>query len=247
MNWDIQIQDGIKTIEMSGTGSNAMDLEFLHRLDREFGRNDNFNGVVLAGNGQFFSAGLNLLKLVNAGREEVKEVIQALGDTLLKVMTFPGPVMAVVNGHAVAGGCLLALSCDYRVGTPGHFKLGVNELGLGVDLPPVALAAVRKAIPTHRQFAVAALGKLFSPEEAVSAGILNELAVPEEALASAHAKAHELATPLPPFQRLKERLLAPELERIENDDHFADEFADQWFDSRTQGKIKSVVARLKGK
>jgi len=245
MTWKVKIQDRIKLIQMSDQGPNALDFDFLNRLNREFEPDDSFDGVILTGNGRFFSAGLNIIKLAKANKKEIKNVITLLNITLRKVIIFPGPVFAVVNGFAIAGGCLLALSCDYRIGIPGNYKLGINELALGVDLPPAAIVAIRKTVPTHHRFDVSALGKFYNPEEATSVGLLNEIVNSEEAIPKALEKTKSLINSLYPFQRLKQQMMESEWGKIKNEDNFAEKFAEQWFTPETQAKLDEAVRKLK--
>ncbi|MCH8070174.1 MAG: enoyl-CoA hydratase/isomerase family protein [Candidatus Marinimicrobia bacterium] len=239
------IIDQIKTIEMAGDGPNAMDIEFLKILSGEFEPNESFHGVVLMGNGRFFSAGLNIIRFMDASRDDVKEGIMALESLLYKVLTFPGPVIAVVNGHAVGGGCILSLACDYRIGVKGLIKFAINELTIGVDLPPIALTAIRKSIPANNLFEVVAFGKFYTPEEALSVGMLNVILPFEAAVEYAREKVKSIAQSLPAFQRLKKRLVEPELEKIKEETRSVEEFVDQWFTPETQTKLKAALEKLK--
>lgn len=124
--------------------------------------------------------------------------------------------------------------------------MGVNELAIGLDLPPLGLAVVRRSVAVNHLFDIASLGRFYTPDDAVSVGLLNELADAEEALERAWSKAESMADSLAPFQRLKERMLRPETELLAKESESVDEFVDQWFAPETQAKIKEAVARLKG-
>ncbi|MFQ6616503.1 MAG: enoyl-CoA hydratase/isomerase family protein, partial [Fidelibacterota bacterium] len=243
--WNIRIQNGIKSIAMADPGPNAMDGAFLNRLVREIGPRNGVDGVILTGNGRFFSAGLNLVRLVNTPREEIKQVITAFSDLLTQIMTFSGPVIAVVNGHAVGGGCLLALSCDTRIGTEGNYKMGINEFDLGVPLPPVSLLAIRKEISSERETELMTPGILFPPEEALAAGLLDELTTADMALAKAHQIARRLSSSLRFLWRSKREQVSKELEILKREPGFPDRFADQWMNPATRRKIKTAVQKLK--
>jgi enoyl-CoA hydratase/carnithine racemase len=243
---EAEIRNRIKLMKMSYQKANAMDAPFLQEIADEFEENAQFDGAVLTGHGRFFSAGLNLVSLSHGTTDDVKTVFTALANVLKNVMTFPGPVIAVVNGHAVAGGCLLALCCDYRIGVAGDYKMGINEMAIGLDLPPLGLAVVRRSVATNHLFDIASLGKFYTPDDAVSVGLLNELADADSAVELALEKAERMAATLAPFQRLKERMLQPETELLTKESGSVDEFVDQWFAPETQAKIKEAVARLKG-
>ncbi len=228
---------------MSHGPANAMDLPFLTAIADAFKPDDSFDGVVLTGNGRFFSAGLNIVALAGGDDNSALEIVETLGRAVTNIMTFPGPVVAAVDGHAVAGGCLIALASDHRIGTPGDYKIGLNELALGLDLPPIGLAVVRKCVPAERQFEVASLSRFYSPEEAAAMGLLNEIS--DDSEADAVKLAASLADSLAPFQRLKKRLIAPVLERLEKESDSAEDFIRQWKTPETQAKIKAAVAKMK--
>ena len=240
---DTSSEGRIKIFRMSHGPANAMDLPFLTAIADAFTPEDSFDGVVLTGNGRFFSAGLNIVALAGGDENSALEIVETLGRAVTNIMTFPGPVIAAVDGHAVAGGCLIALASDHRIGTPGDYKIGLNELALGLDLPPIGLAVVRKCVPAERQFEVASLSRFYSPEEAVAMGLLNEIS--DDSEADAVKLAASLADSLAPFQRLKKRLIAPVLERLEKESDSAEDFIGQWKTPETQAKIKAAVAKMK--
>ncbi len=124
--------------------------------------------------------------------------------------------------------------------------MGINEMAIGLDLPPLGLAVVRRSVATNHLFDIASLGKFYTPDDAVSVGLLNELADADSAVELALEKAERMAATLAPFQRLKERMLQPETELLTKESGSVDEFVDQWFAPETQAKIKEAVARLKG-
>ncbi|HHZ81059.1 MAG TPA: enoyl-CoA hydratase/isomerase family protein [Candidatus Marinimicrobia bacterium] len=240
---DSTIEGRIKVLRMNHGPANAMDLPFLTAVAEAFIPDDNFDGAVLTGNGRFFSAGLNIVSLTEGNDDNAWNVIETLGRAFMSIMTFPGPVVAVVDGHAVAGGCLLAMSCDHRIGVPGDYKMGLNELALGLDLPAIALVAVRRCVPANRQFEVTSLSQFYSPEEAVALGILNE--INNDAETEALKMSTSLADSLAPFQRLKKNLNAPALEMFEKGGDSTDEFIRQWKTPESQAKIKAAVEKMK--
>jgi len=245
MNWQINIQDKIKIIRMSDGKANAIDLQFQDKMNSELNQDGSFKGVIITGDGGFFSAGLNIVNLLQSDRETITKTLIGLMNLFQNIMTHPLPFIAIVNGHAVAGGCMLALSCDYRIGIPGKYKMGVNELALGVDLPPMALAALRKCVPVKRLFEVTALGNLYQPNEAVEIGFLNVLEDEESAMSLAMDKMKHLTYSPEPFQRLKNRLIQPELHKIKDESDSIEEFVDQWYSAETRAKVTAAVEKLK--
>lgn len=244
MPWVIQTENGIKTVTMADPGPNAMDLEFLSRLLREIQPDADTDGLILTGNGRFFSAGLDIVRLQNAPRGRIKRVITQLNTLLAKIMTISGPVIAIVNGHAVGGGCLLALSCDYRVGVRGNYKMGINEFDLGVPLPPAGLLALRKELSTEQESELTSPGRVYSPEEALAMGFLDELTMKEMAQPKAHQIARRLSSSLRFLWKSKREQVGTELKRLERESHFPETFVDRWMSPGTQEKLRRAVENL---
>jgi enoyl-CoA hydratase len=202
--------------------------------------------LVLTGDGRAFSAGLDLPALVDFGTEALTDFIQRFSDTMLRVFTLPWPVVAAVNGHAVAGGCVLALQADQRVMAAGEGRIGLNEVRLGIGLPVAVVETLRCQLPASSLFRVAAEGALFLPEEALRLGLVHEVAEPGRLLERALERARELAA-LPPvgFAQVKASLRRPALASIASS---ASSDAAGWvttFHSQdAQRLLRDTVARL---
>ena len=133
--------------------------------------------LVLTGNGRFFSAGLDLAGLPRE-REEMGGFVDAFDDLMRRLFLFPCPTVAAVNGHAVAGGAILAAACDVRIGAVGSYRVGVSEVQLGVIFPATAFEVLRAAIPAARTAEVLLRGRLTGRADladAVTNGFLHEL------------------------------------------------------------------------
>lgn len=245
MPWDIHIENDVKTVSMTDPGPNAMNRPFLSGLLDEIQGEVENKALILTGNGRFFSAGLDIVGLFDAPRAEIKEVITTFSRLLTAVMTFSGPVIAVVNGHAVGGGCLLALSCDTRIGTEGNHKMGIIESDLGVPLPPVALVAIRKEITSERERELMVPGTLFPPDEALTKGLLDELTTDDMAMAKAHQTARRLASSLRFLWSAKRQQVGSDLQKLQGESDFPDRFADQWTNPDTRRRIGLAVEKLR--
>src|SRR5207249_7628146 len=125
------------------------------------------------------------------------------------------PVVAAVNGHAIAGGCVLALQADVRIGARADFRMGLNEVQLGIALPAVVLETLRAQVPPQSLLPIALEGRLFPPHEALALGLLHEV-VPKESLEQRAAeRALELASlPRQAFAAVKSAIRAPVAERL---------------------------------
>src|SRR6266446_3211274 len=153
--------------------------------------------LVVTGYEGFFSAGLDLPALDALNSEEMGTFIAGFSRVMLRIFELPLPVVAAVNGHAIAGGCVLALQADVRVGARADFRMGLNEVQLGIGLPAVVLETLRAQVPAPSLLPIALEGRLFAPEEALAVGLLHELASPDRFEQRAVARALELGA-LPP-------------------------------------------------
>ena len=143
--------------------ANAIDMEFVSGLSRTLDEAEaSGRPLVLTGNGRFFSAGLDLAGLPQ-DREEMGGFVDRFDDLLRRLFLFPCPTVAAVNGHAVAGGAILAAACDVRIGAAGDYRIGVSEVQLGVIFPAFAFEVLRAAIPAARTAEVLLRGQLSGP------------------------------------------------------------------------------------
>lgn len=154
---------------------NALSIASMTALRNEIRRADG-EPLLLRGAGRAFSAGLDLGEVTSLRGEATSTFISLLDSLFLELFTYPGPTVAWLNGHAIAGGCLLALACDHRVAAASPaIKIGLNEVALGISFPPGALAIVRYRIATHRLDEVLLGARLYSPTEACLRGLVDEV------------------------------------------------------------------------
>lgn len=132
--------------------------------------------ILLTGQGKAFSAGLNLREVVSLGPETMVGFLDLLEQVVGLLYHHPGPTVAFVHGHAIAGGCVLALACDVRIGTPGRHRMGLNEVALGLQFPPRTLDVVLRQVPPAARHRVLLGAGLHRPDEALALGLLDEIA-----------------------------------------------------------------------
>jgi enoyl-CoA hydratase len=163
---------------------------------------------------------------------------------------FPGPVVAAVNGHAIAGGCILACACDRRLMTSGAARIGVPELRVGVPFPPLVVEILRAAVPAPHFNELLYVGRTYEPPDALARGIVDELVAPDALAARAQAVAADLAaTPAASFTLTKRAMRMPHLERARRTaDADAGALLAAWTSNDTRTAIRSYVEKtLHGK
>ncbi len=173
---------------MNAPGKNALGLQFMNELIGLLAEADG-QPILLTGTGNAFSAGLNLKEVVELDLHGMEVFLQTLESLVHQLYTYPAPTVACINGHAIAGGCVLALCCDYRVSTtsPGA-KIGLNEVALGLRFPPTVLNIVRARIPRRYHERILLGAQLYTPQRAREFGLVDELSDEADAVARERLK-----------------------------------------------------------
>jgi len=238
--------EGILTLRLAHGKVSAIDVELLDALLRELdGATDDVRALILTGSGSTFSAGVDLFRLTPEGAENVRRFLPLLSRFVRRLFTFPRPVVAAVNGHAIAGGCVIVLACDVRLMAEGAGKIGVPELLVGVPFPAAALEVVRFAVPRGRVQSLIYTGRTLPPQEALTAGLVDEVVAPDDLLARAQEIARQLALIPPQVYRLtKQSLRAEALERIERTSERLDPAAlEVWSAAETHMHVHEYLRR----
>src|SRR5262249_26827225 len=178
--------EGILTLRLAHGKVSAIDVELLDALLRELdGVAEDVRALILTGTGSIFSAGVDLFRLTQEGADYVRRFLPLLSRFVRTLFTFPRPVVAAVNGHAIAGGCVIVLACDVRLMAEGAGTIGMPELLVGVTFPADVLEVVRFAVPQDKVQSLLYTGRTVPPQEALTAGLVDEVAQELKALIEA--------------------------------------------------------------
>ncbi|WAS92661.1 enoyl-CoA hydratase/isomerase family protein [Nannocystis punicea] len=170
-------------VVLSGPGKNALSSALMQSLRGQLARAEG-QPVLLRGEGDAFSAGLNFFELATLDAAGLDEFLAVLEDLLHELYNYPGPTVALVSGHAIAGGCLVAMCCDHRVcAADPRLKIGLNEVALGLHFPATALALARKRVNPQSLDEVILGARLYDPQDALRVGLVDEVAAAAEAVA----------------------------------------------------------------
>jgi enoyl-CoA hydratase len=157
-------------------GKNAISTQTMAFLEE---RLDAARGgpVLLTGSGDSFSAGLNLKEVASLDGPAMEVFLNRLERVCAKLFDHPAPTVALVNGHAIAGGCIFAICCDVRIGVASErARIGLNEVALGLRFPPVIMRIVRARVPPRSITEVVLGSGLHRMQDAVGLGLLDEVA-----------------------------------------------------------------------
>jgi enoyl-CoA hydratase/carnithine racemase len=236
-------RDDVAIVRMADGKANAMSIEFCETVTARFSELAPARAIVITGSGRIFSAGVDLLRLLDGGEPYIRKFLPALSTMLAAVFAHPRPVVAAINGHAMAGGCVLACAADRRLMARDGGRIGVTELLVGVPFPPAAMEIMRCALaPQYFEDAIFS-GATYPPPQGVERGLVHEIIEPDALLERAVAAATTLAALSPrAFAQTKRQTRAPALERMD-DAETAAAVEQIWAAPETLAFIRDYVAR----
>ncbi|HMK23313.1 MAG TPA: enoyl-CoA hydratase/isomerase family protein [Terriglobales bacterium] len=238
----------VRELRLNRPPANALSCELIVALREaiEVAAADGRRAVVLSGSPARFSGGLDVPLLLGYDHEKVATLWHEFYALLKSLAMSPLPIAAAITGHAPAGGTVLGLFCDYRFMAEGDFKIGLNEVQVGIPLPPVILGALRRLVGPRQAERLGVGGLLLSPAQALAAGLVDELAPPGEVIDRAIGWCQTLLD-LPPGAMRSTRKLAradlaawferdlePELQQV----------IAQWWAPETQKTLRALAERL---
>lgn len=193
----IQLEDrnGIVVLRMAAGRGNALNVELASAIaetitDLERGP---ARAVVLTGQGNVFGAGVDLRSLIDGGADYVRRFLPVLVSAFERLAVFPKPLVAAVNGHAIAGGAILMLTADQRLLARGTARVGLTEVLVGVQFPPWAMEIARFATPREHFQTLILTGRTWLPDDALNRGLVDELVDADQLLDRACEVAEEMA------------------------------------------------------
>ncbi len=244
---ELAVTDGVAVLTMRHGTANALDIEFCEALAARFAtlRESDAQAVVLTGQGRIFSAGVDLIRLSAGGAAYVRQFLPALHRLYEAVFFHPQPVVAAINGHAVAGGAVLAACADRRIMAREAGRIGVTELLVGVPFPALAFEIVRFAAPARYLAEFTLSGATYATDAALDRGWIDEVAEPATLLDDALSVARELALLSPPaFAQTKRQIRAGVAERLAASGEATDKaVTDIWCAPQTLDRIRAYVER----
>jgi len=244
----LEVQDGVALLRMAEGKGNAIGVRWLESMEAALDEllAEGARALVVTGSQGFFSAGLDLPGLIDLPEEEMLAFMDDFSAVMLRLFELPVPMAAAINGHAIAGGCVLALQADRRFMAQGTSRIGLNEVQLGIGLPAVVVETLRMQVPPASLGPIALEGKLHLPAEALALGLVHQLAAPDELEAQALSWARELsALPSAALLQIKMALRRPVAEAVRAaGGRDAASWVATWKSPIAQARLRAAVARL---
>lgn len=211
-------EGGVRLLTLDRPPANAIEETLLGDLSaalEDARADDAVRALVLTGSGRFFCGGLDL----SAARPDDdfgRLLLEEYRDAHVRLLTMPKPTLAMVNGHAIAGGLIMLLACDYRLGLDGDYRIGLNEVAIGASFPKIAFEIVRLRL-THAQASELFLrAAIYPASEALRLGVLHEMLPSDEFEDTVLRRAAEMgAFPREAYAHTKTALVAEAAARVE--------------------------------
>ncbi len=239
----------IQEIRLARPPVNALTPELLSALAAavKAAPADGVRGIVLSGGTGVFSGGMDVPHLMGLDRAALQAGWMSLFTAARALAESPVPVVAAIAGHSPAGGCVLALCCDYRIMARGPFRIGLNEVQVGLVAPDAIQHLMRRVVGPYRAERLLVSGSLIDSETALSVGLVDELTDAEHVGVRALNWLEELLKLPEPSMRATRRIARADMVRAlaAFDDTALAGFLEDWYAPSTQAALQALVARLK--
>ncbi len=239
---------GVLELRMTRPPANALNPALVHALHAaiETAPASGARALILSGVPGMFSAGLDVPELLQLDGNTMSTFWREFISLLRVIALSPIPVAAALTGHSPAGGAVLAIFCDTRIAAQGDFKIGLNEVRVGLPVPAVIHAALKRLVGAHQAERLCMHGLLISPAEALRIGLVDALSAIEETIPAALDWCRELLS-LPPqavaaTRKLARTDLAGLFSEFGGRSH--EELMQVWFSAETQAAMRALVAQL---
>lgn len=243
-------RDGIRILRLAHGKVSAMDLELGEAFTAEMqdAAAAPIRAVIVTGSGSTFSAGVDLFRVMKEGPDYGRRFLPVLDTFLRAALTLPKPMVAAVNGHAIAGGCILAAACDHRIMVEGNGRIGIPELAVGVPFPalPLQIMSARLADGPLRDLVFT--GRTVLVDEARAIGLVDEKCPAGMLIERATEVATRLAAiPAGAFALTKEAFYSPIFERTRQLADLNARVVDAWMQQHTYDTIRAYLEKTVGR
>jgi enoyl-CoA hydratase/carnithine racemase len=246
----VEHQDNVAIVKLQRGVTNPLDRGLVDQLGRTLqrvGGDPAVRSVVLgSASDKFFSIGFDIPQLFELARPEFATYYQAFNRVCLDLFTLSKPTVAAITGHAIAGGCILALCCDYRLIADGRKLMGLNEIKLGVPVPYVADRILRDLVGGRHARQIVESGQFYLPDESLSLGLVDQVCPVDQVLPQSIGRAALLGSlSSEAFALIKrnrvERVEAEILARLEDKEQL---FVERWYSEEARGRLREAMAKF---
>lgn len=239
------VEEGIATLVLKRGKVNALNNEVISELKEMFGRYENdpgINAVILTGTGKFFSFGFDIPSFLSFSKDEFTTYLVNFTSFYTYLFSYPKPVVAALNGHTIAGGCMISLACDYRLMASGKGRISLNEIGFGSSVFAGSTEMLRFWVGNANASRILYSGELYPAEKAMAMGLIDEAVEGELLLSRARETASKMGEKstqaFASIKSLLRRAVVNEMEKSEMGS--IREFVDIWYSESTWKNLEKI-------
>ncbi|NQT68595.1 MAG: enoyl-CoA hydratase/isomerase family protein [Desulfobacteraceae bacterium] len=235
----------IATVTLSRGKVNALNEPMLREIRTSFQdleKSDEVRAVILTGRGKFFSFGFDIPELLSYSKDDFIRYLTTFANFCSYLFLFPKPVIAALNGHTIAGGCMLANACDLRVMVSEKAKIALNEITFGASVFAGSVAILKFCVGSRNAETILYSGTMYSPDEAARLGLVDQIVPAENLMQAAEKAAVDFASKsAAAFSSIKGLLRGPIAEEMaKREQDSLHEFADIWYSEETWAKLQDI-------
>ncbi len=244
----LQINEGIASVALSRGKVNAINEKVVDELTdcfRALSYDPGVTAVILTGEGKFFTFGFDIPEFLGYTKEAFVRYLTKFTGLYTDIFLYPKPVVAALNGHTIAGGCMLAIACDYRIMVPENVRISLNEINFSSSVFAGSVEIMKLWLGQRQAEAALLSGAMYSAEEALQLGLIDRIAAKADLENEAMAKAREYAAQDGAAFRSIKKLLrqATAEEMMKREKASILEFVDIWYSEKTWNNLQQKVIR----
>jgi enoyl-CoA hydratase/carnithine racemase len=230
--------------------TNALNLELINEISSNLKKillASEINSLVLtSANEKFFAIGFDIPTLFELSEKDFMKFYHAFNQLSIDLFSFPKPTIAAVSGHAIAGGCILALCCDIRFIADGRKLMGLNEIKLGVPVPYPADCILRQLVSSRTAREITEKGEFYQPNELLNLGLVDRVVPVKELLNESIKEANTLGSlPHEAFKMIKQNRIETIKTRIQEKLPDKEQlFLEHWFSDSTRDRLKEAMKKF---
>lgn len=245
----IEYNQSIAILKLNRGKANAMNASMINEIIEAlllFRTDEKVKGVILTGREGLFTAGLDVVELYSYNEQQMLEFWKMFARLVRRIVAFPKPIIAAISGHSPAGGCVMALGCDYRIMNEGDFKIGLNEIPFGIVVPDTIFNLYSFVVGKQNAYKYLLEGKLMNSSEALSCGLVDELVPAGHALDKAIEQMHKyIALPQGVWIQSKLNFRAGLLQTLNTDSNPSfEQTVKYWWAPETRALLKKIIQSL---
>ena len=244
----IEHENGIVELRLARPPANALNLALVQALHQaiESAARSGGRALIMSGVEGMFSAGLDVPELLKLDPAAMSTFWREFIELLRAIALSPLPIAAAITGHSPAGGAVLAIFCDTRIASRGEFKIGLNEVRVGLPVPAVIYAALKRLVGARQAERLCLHGLLISPDEALRVGLVDQVLPVEQVIPAALEWCRSLLQLPSQAVTATRKLARADLVALfsEHGDRSHADLMNVWFSAETQAAMHAMVAQL---